>query len=374
MLIAKNRQDDILHAGQANREEFYFCPGCGEKVFLKRGPYVTAHFSHYRKDQCVSFSEGETLEHLKGKKILYYWFKSSGLSVELEPYLKELKQRPDLLIRKGERRFAVEFQCSPMKESDFIKRTQGYISQDIEVIWILGSPFFNTKKGMTKQRKKFMRHDQATVYLLSLDVSQTALNIWHDFSSLHPQLNYKKTSYILKDITAQALAPLTLTKKSSHSFTFQNIKHDHSNLTKKRHYSQIGFFQELYKRHENLISLPLEVYVRLKDDWMLGEYYPSILWKLILLKYIERRGAGSILSFHDVECIVQSMISKNEIQWLNTPLLNERIKFRPILQFIRVLEKTGCLQSIGHDEWLIYKKAKRFQREEEKIETLRRNY
>lgn len=370
MLIAKDERENLTYADQAKKETLYFCPACCKKVFLKRGTYIAAHFAHYANNNCTSFSEGETLEHLEGKKILYNWFRACNLPVELEPYLKELNQRPDLLIKKGKRRISIEFQCSPLKESDFIERTEGYLSKDIEVIWILGSPFFKSKKIINTQTRKFIRNQKSMLFLLSLDTATSSINIWNQFSSLHRRMTYKKTTFRLDNVNPHNLSHILSTEETNKLFNFQYVKEDHKKLTKKRYDTRSSFFQNLYSLQESLISLPLEVYVRLKDDWLITEGDKSILWKLIFLKYIENMGTSSILTFNKIEDIIETMSFRNEIQWLPTPLLSEKIKFRPILQFIKVLEETGCLQPIGHEEWLIKQKARRFEREEDKLKIL----
>lgn len=50
----------------------------------------------------------------------------NGHQVELEPFLKQLSQRPDLLVTIDEGHFAVEFQCSTISHEKWHQRTMGY--------------------------------------------------------------------------------------------------------------------------------------------------------------------------------------------------------------------------------------------------------
>ena len=73
------------------------------------------------QNQCSQlFAEGESTLHLQGKIQLYEWFKKHGHQVKLEPYLKELSQRPDLLVTIDKEQFAVEFQCSTISHENGI--------------------------------------------------------------------------------------------------------------------------------------------------------------------------------------------------------------------------------------------------------------
>ena len=60
--------------------------------------------------------------------------------VNLEPYLKELSQRPDLLVTIDEEQFAVEFQCSTISHEKWQQRTMGYERNDIQAIWLFKLP------------------------------------------------------------------------------------------------------------------------------------------------------------------------------------------------------------------------------------------
>ncbi|MCT8140391.1 hypothetical protein H1D32_23445 [Anaerobacillus sp. CMMVII] len=109
MLVAQNEEGKFLSLSSLNlqKEELlelrqrkkFFCPVCYEEVIIKLGTKQAWHFAHKRKLSCIDEMEGETTYHIEGKKLLFNWLKNQELDVELEPYLKEVKQRPDLLVR-----------------------------------------------------------------------------------------------------------------------------------------------------------------------------------------------------------------------------------------------------------------------------------
>lgn len=120
-----------------NRYRF-FCPMCKGKVIVKNGHKTIAHFAHQKHTTCTNDTGGEGEYHEKGKLDLYYWLKNQGLSVELEKYLPDLAQRPDIFVRINRKQIAIEYQCANIPLSTFLKRTNGYLSSGITPIWILG--------------------------------------------------------------------------------------------------------------------------------------------------------------------------------------------------------------------------------------------
>ena len=48
-------------------------------------------------DSCLAFYEAESTYHMHGKELLYRWFKRQNFQVDIEYYLPEIKQRPDVL-------------------------------------------------------------------------------------------------------------------------------------------------------------------------------------------------------------------------------------------------------------------------------------
>ncbi|MEG0293049.1 competence protein CoiA [Enterococcus sp.] len=136
MFVAEDIQGQKIWAQDCFNQQkgSWHCPNCKGQVRLKRGPLLAAHFAHVSlADDCQSFSEGETAEHLSGKMLLGRWAKGS----ELEAYLPELKQRPDVLWGN----LAMEFQCSSLAFERFAERTEKYIKQGYAPWWILGEKF-----------------------------------------------------------------------------------------------------------------------------------------------------------------------------------------------------------------------------------------
>lgn len=108
---------------------------------MKVGDIVVPHFAHRKDASCnASFSEGESPQHLNGKRLLYQFFSASKQDVVLEPLLNKISQRPDLLVKTGKSYCPIEFQCSTIPISHLEERTDGYRRAGMDPIWILLTP------------------------------------------------------------------------------------------------------------------------------------------------------------------------------------------------------------------------------------------
>ncbi|MGN7477096.1 competence protein CoiA [Solibacillus silvestris] len=185
MLVAMTKEQQLfqLHA-QLSQQELqtlkkqhqFFCPQCSEQLLLKVGQIKIPHFAHQKNSSCHSlFSEGESAAHLLGKQQLFQLFKKLQLNPFLEPYLPSLKQRPDILIRKNDRQYAIEFQCSPISHDLFRQRTNGYRKADIIPIWLLHTPEQFKTPGMFKisinhTNAQYTQHYKSQKFLITYDV------------------------------------------------------------------------------------------------------------------------------------------------------------------------------------------------------------
>ena len=123
------------------KSRLFFCSQCDLPVQLKVGDIIIPHFAHMKDATCATlFSEGESYNHLQGKQQLYGFFQKHARRVELEPFLKMLSQRPDILVTTQSGSIPIEFQCSTIPVTDIVSRSTGYRSTGMEPIWILHTP------------------------------------------------------------------------------------------------------------------------------------------------------------------------------------------------------------------------------------------
>jgi competence CoiA-like predicted nuclease len=116
------------------------CPICEEKMLYCHGDYKIPYFRHEKNSDCPDiYSEGVTQEHVRGIKILYEWLSNlEGIeNLQLEKWIPQTKQRPDIYFVKDGQEYVIEFQCSPIS-TKFNERRDLYRLQGIKDIWILG--------------------------------------------------------------------------------------------------------------------------------------------------------------------------------------------------------------------------------------------
>ena len=119
------------------------CPECGEKVLYCKGDYKIPYFRHEVGTSCDggnSYYEPMTEEHIEGIRVLYNKLKEiEGVTnLEVEKYIKNTKQRPDIYFEYENKRYCIEYQCSPIS-TQYNKRHELYQLEGIEDIWILGT-------------------------------------------------------------------------------------------------------------------------------------------------------------------------------------------------------------------------------------------
>lgn len=122
----------------------FYCPVCHEPLILKKGTKRKHHFAHYQKTTC-DHTYGESLYHYYGKKRLYSLF-HTFYPCQLEPYVRDIDQSPDLLLEMNHHFLAIEYQCANLQKEIWTKRTNGFKKLGYIPFWILGG---NRMKRLT---------------------------------------------------------------------------------------------------------------------------------------------------------------------------------------------------------------------------------
>lgn len=157
VLIAKNQHGSLVYAWQANKEQLYWCPECGQAVNLRAGQHKEAYFAHQRRSDCLN-EVGETDQHLLGKRQMWQWANQCGWQPRVEVYLPNIQQRPDLLLTLHQQQIAMEFQCSSLSCERLIERNEGYRELDIGYVWYLGPGYRHHLS--TAKRAQFVQEYQ----------------------------------------------------------------------------------------------------------------------------------------------------------------------------------------------------------------------
>ncbi|MDE1547975.1 competence protein CoiA [Jeotgalibaca caeni] len=322
------------------------CPGCKEPVFLKKGGRKLAHFCHYAHAECHQFSEGETQAHLLGKQQLFQWLVDQGIEVEMEAWLPELKQRPDLLVGGN---IALEYQCSPIQTERLVERTNGYLKAGYEVIWLCGKEYELKDTLMEKQSRFFHYGKEAGYGFLTFDSMRDEL-----CSYQHIHFNRRNRLISLK--STRRLSSLTFEQmKNSYegrgrypvptrAYDFMAMS-KRMTLLQRRDERHRLFLEELYLAKQPLQTLP---------DWLftvptksIPDAGPTYIWKYHFLRWLE--GREGVIEGKEVAQYAGSMFS--------SPMLfvAEDVKSKPLFDFVQELEKRGRLQQIAPEVWQVLK-------------------
>ena len=272
-------------------------PGCHEKLILKRGLKKVAHFAHPRHG-CQLFSEGESDEHLEGKKFIYHELKQAGWQVQYEAYQSELHQRPDILGQKaGCGLVAFEYQCAPISFQKLVYRSRGYKQGRLAYIWILGKRYF-LKGRLTQQNAMFMHWaPNLGFYLLFLDIARKRFEIDYaiqqaDFLPLKYLRHYV---YSFQELVAFLHArheicyyPLTAKQIMTQEYKFQQqIYYGSKSLASLRAYC--------YTKGLTLADLPKQIFI--------DSYHPPLYRKpLLVLRSFQ------LLDYQDTQAVLKDSL------------------------------------------------------------------
>lgn len=218
--LASLTKQEIVKAKQGE----FFCPICNELVLVKAGVKTVPHFAHRSKLECAANDYGEGPYHEQGKLLLYNWIKNQGIDVELEKYIAEIGQRPDLFVTIKHRKIAIEYQCARIPGEVLNKRNTGYLKAGITPIWILGAKHFH----------RLRQHH--------FKVDQFILSFMHRFSPDFPLTLYFFCPQTLQFIIIQHIQ-LTTSRNAIGLFRFTSLK----DMT----FSNLFFQQKLHDKWLN---------------------------------------------------------------------------------------------------------------------------
>ncbi|MEK3887399.1 competence protein CoiA [Bacillus sp. FSL K6-3431] len=390
MLTALNENGDLISLSDNPEEKqmisqcqnkTFYCPQCKEQLIIKAGEIRMIHFSHKKNSKCISsFSEPESDQHLKGKKQLHHFFLLKGLETHLEYYLKELQQRPDILVKYNTQRYAIEFQCSTISRKVLSSRTNGYISKGITPVWILGGLPYHKKNGSVYELSDF-----------HFTLASTRKGIGLSLFSYNPQ---KKMVYMLVGII-----PLTTRKvfATLYSLPLNKLTLPFPIKLKPKPLSHLHWLKEKNQwiankvRFGSLISDPFlkEVYTAQENPFLLPaicgipiEFMEHFLshpceWQFFIYQdCIKKLKAGQIISLKYVYQKMRNRINRGDVLIRKFPLdiTNNCNWEAAIAQFFLYLTELEYFYQIGEDIFKLRKQLYRPKTNEEAVELEKEMY
>ena len=354
---------DLLKKERKNKSNsnFYYCPGCKGKVFLKNGTQKIPHFSHYNKINCHSFSEGETEAHLKGKLLLQKWCLSQGLTVEMEAWLPSLQQRPDLLITlNNNTKLALEYQCSPISYEKLVERTEGYHSMDYQVLWICGMEYVPTAHLLRKHTNFLIWSRETGAGFLCLDTHLDSFIKFYNFEyNDDNQLKWNYQQIKVKQINLEKLLNLysgdfsNKTKRTFADPAQYKTKNHRFHLLHKKDLEHRLFLEQIYLRRQDLHGLPDFLFQY--PTHSIFFHTPSYIWKYFFLCWLKGKEEGAIVDKNGLLDFILACRKERLIRIRALPLNEQQLFLLPIYFFINELVKKGIMIIIGDHLWLVSK-------------------
>lgn len=303
MLIAYTDKQQLFISYQHSRQALrqfrqqlqFFCPQCQQPVQLKIGKLNIPHFAHITKNCHHRFAEGESELHLQGKIQLFEWLQARGHRVKLEPFLRTLSQRPDLLMQGEHQQIAIEYQCSAITKENWQRRTAGYEKHNIQALWLFQTP---QKKYTTNAIQKIRIspiHQNAIAYssnnvpyLVTYDARAAKFNYWTNLLYVHGHTFIAK---VLSIPLSKQQFPFYEPKPITHeSFTiYKEIyirlcqRYVMQKLLRSRKGVQDRFLRSCYEQNFSLNALPQYIGIPVKNARAIPMF--AIEWQAILLNY-----------------------------------------------------------------------------------------
>jgi competence CoiA-like predicted nuclease len=128
---------------QALQADQILCQVCEERMIVRQGLIIRPHFAHMRACPLAYASHPESPEHLLGKEQVSTWLRQqpdfADATVELEVPIHARKRIADILVtfRQGHK-IAVEIQLASITTEALKDRTEDYLNDGTDVIWVFG--------------------------------------------------------------------------------------------------------------------------------------------------------------------------------------------------------------------------------------------
>ncbi len=330
---------------QLKQQESFYCPECKDEVIIKAGEKVIPHFAHQTKTACCHSGEGAY--HENGKMDLFEWFRNQKIPVMLEVYLKEIKQRPDLLVKLGSKTIAIEYQCATISTKEMIKRSNQYRAINIIPIWILGG---NRIKRISNNQLRISKLDATYIHQFHENFPHT---LYYYCSKqklflLYRDIHYLSASNVIANMTIYPLQEATwkelfTVKQLNKGQLVKAWKYELSNWRNRpvpfHNRAETAFRQWLYLNHFSVHTLPYYTHLPIANQMYFK--LPPWVWQSRL--YIQLIVKKKKFTLNEAE----HLLRKHLINPSEFPLLS--FYNHPIAEYFQLLERIGILRSNGQN-------------------------
>lgn len=345
------------------KEEF-ICPVCGEGVTLKLGEQRIFHFAHKRGGTCNEFHDGETEIHMEGKLQLYHWLRNQNIPAILEYYDQEIHQRPDIMFNYHGKKYALEYQCSPLPEQIFNKRTRTYLQNGYTPLWILSNDHLHFKKSnivsLANFDYLFLRTSAAgTLYIPTYCPEK---KLFHFIDSIIP-FSVKNAFvghivYRLEQMDLERLLePGTTFKKLTFTSWEAELDQFKLNWSLNPGAHSNRFLHELYNQNMNLFLLPAEIGLPVPHSLFFQT--STIVWQTYLfLDVLADKNPGDMVTLNEISSQIKRRIKRKELSIRRMPQLEKVNVMVPVNEYLYLLELLGILSKWDETTFQLRQKIK----------------
>lgn len=286
LFYAHNSKQQLVHISQVIKNNQYYCPVCGQSMIIKNNK-KTKYFAH--KNKFLHKKIGESQIHQQGKELLAQWMTELGYTVQVEAYLGQINQRPDLLCHSRNRRnLILEYQCSPITPQKLWQRCYGYQKSGFNYYWFVGKRYC-LKRMISQQTAQFFHYKKNLgFYYIYLNAEKQRLELYYqihkaDFLPLIYQIKY---FYNLRTL-----------RKFMQNYS-GNFSHTLNSTLRRKQYKR--FQTNCYKNKGPMFTLKTQCYLMKKDFQMITQKFFSAAYE----EPIYRHGAfykkvGEFLKLED---------------------------------------------------------------------------
>lgn len=333
------------------RQQLFRCPECHEKVIIRAGPRVTPHFAHLPESTCSLNRHGESNYHKRAKLLLFNWLqKQKYPKVHLEKYLPTIKQRPDILLETKKGQVAVEFQSATTSPIEISERNQGYASENIFPLWILGKNQFKNNRQHYSYRinsfhQQFIKEygKENTTSLLYFCPEKSEFTILNDlyFYRANDALAKSRTlslhecSNIRQLFTNRSLSKQVLLRHWY--FEKKRLRTSPHRVTGK----ELQFRKWLYEKRLHLEQLPSIIHLPIRSQYRMNA--PLWHWQSkLIIDLLDPLPIGASVTSEQCEQVIYEYAKKE---------MNSNLK-DVINEYFYYLQTARLFKLVRYDEWI----------------------
>ena len=338
-----NCNEELLR--HMRQQERFFCVACGKEVQMKLGKQKSWHFAHKKVDSCLAFYEAESMYHRHGKELLYRWFERQNFHVDIEHYLPQIQQRPDIFIERAGRKIAIEYQCANLSIEQLYKRTYSYWRAGIQVIWIIGGNQLKKQSAYWMKFSSLMAFSLQSYpqpFLIFFCSKQKSFMKCAFLTSFSTSVSFSHTIYLPTETTTFELlfSPVPFQKEILDREWKQRKDYFRKNALPIWNYNYKSLLRLLYQFKCTPASFPSEIGVPLPSGFAF-QTNPFIWQAFLYMKCIGELAVGECISLQYVCSYVKKYTKRRML-----PYFSKHIWKVAVTEYMTFLCYTGVLRKV----------------------------